>query len=169
MKWFYFAVTGSKAYKDQLGVFKTFFENEGHFTMGFVYTLIIAVVLCFIYYLATRASRDFAKLWTWFLTLFIAAVISFGVSAAQCAIGSTNDGLRHTLQVQTKKKTAAGGDATEIQKQKIKMVQEFNKGYFSAKPVDAYCWTNFIVGGFLFFVISIPVKYIGGYGRNIPF
>lgn len=169
MSWLYFLVTGSQAYKDSLGVCKAFFEKQGAFTTGFIYTAVIAVVICLLYYLITRKSMGFAQIWTWFLSLFVTCCLCFFASASVCAINSTNDGLRHTLQEQVKQKTAAGGDVNEIQTQKNKMIKEYNKGALRCAPVNAFCWTNFVVGGIIFFGCSIGFKYFGGYGRNIPF
>lgn len=162
--WVYFLVSGSKAFNDPMQVYKTYFIKEGAFDSAFYTTLAIALMFCVCYYLITRRSMAFAKLGTWIGTLIVAAVLSFGASAYTVQLGSTTKGLGHTLEMQSKKYS----EDDNMPAKKRKMRQEFNKGVFRCAPVNTFCWTNFAVGGLVFFVASLGCKRFGGYGRNIP-
>ncbi len=163
--WVYFLVTGSKAFRDPLNVYRTYFIKDGAFDNAFLISLAIGLVLCVCYYLYTRKSMSFANIGTWFVTLFVAAVLSFGASAYTVGIGTTNRGLGHTLEMQARKQQS---NAEETSAKKRRLRQDFNKGVFRCAPVNTFCWTNFAVGGIVFLVASFGCKRFGGYGRNIP-
>lgn len=160
--WVYFLVSGSKAFRDPLGVFKAYFIKDGAFDTAFITVLCISVVLCVIYYLITRKSMGFAKVWTWIVALVVAACMSFAVPAYTLHMDTTNQGIGKTLEVEARKHD-------DSQKQKQMMRKEFNKGVFRCSPVNTFCWTNFVAGGLIFFGASLLCKRFGGYGRHIPF
>lgn len=134
--WVYFLVTGSKAFRDPLNVYRTYFIKDGAFDNAFLISLAIGLVLCVCYYLYTRKSMSFANIGTWFVTLFVAAVLSFGASAYTVGIGTTNRGLGHTLEMQARKQQS---NAEETSAKKRKLRQDFNKGVFRCAPVNTFC------------------------------
>lgn len=170
MNGIYFAVSGSKLFKDQLNAMKTFFEGGG-FSTAFTVAIVVAAALCLIYYILCRFSFTWAKISTWVATLILAGVVSFFVTGITTGITDKKHGKVYEVVEKQWKKKVTGMTPEQIQAiqpEKKKIVDNLNKGMFGCNPINRLCYSNFFYTMLLFYVFSLIINGFSGYGVNIP-
>jgi len=82
-KYFFFTVTGDKAYKAETWFHTNFFETNGAFFFGLLWAFIIGVALAAIFYLVccnNKESNALAKIHVWAIFLILAGALTFFVA-----------------------------------------------------------------------------------------
>lgn len=169
MKYLFFFVSGSDAYKDALGFHSNYFETHNGFLYGLILALVIALIMAVVFYFIICKKYALATKRTWWILSILVAVISYfatdilliGGQGSTAERPYTFYGCNELLVIEKKSKP----NAKQYRKLKMKIESELQKYKDVRFPFDITCagW------GWLFFLgASIPLKRFSVNGTQIP-
>lgn len=167
-KFFFFWVTGSKAYSQEgLGFHKEFFVNNGGFLYGIVLALIIGIVISAIFYFGMCNNFSLAKVRNWWISLAVAGILTFFVSDLMLIGGngskaSTTFYHGNTEWVKDHRKSP---NVKDYSAKKVSIEQKLKKWGDVRFPFDMSCA---IYGMIFFFAGTCVFKGYSKYGKKIP-
>ena len=153
MKVIYFFVN----LKDELGVYKDYFETNGGFWEALGIAALVALVFAVLFYLVIGfLSHDLSRTRYWWVTMLVAMICSFTFTCANTSMSNPHRGLGETLE-----KRWAKIDFDQEKKPAYDMMKrDFKKGIAKVKPVRNLCIGNCIYTAILFYLFSLVFLFI---------